>query len=203
MFTGVIKSLGTIESLRPEGTNVHVAIRSDVSDELSVDQSVAHDGVCLTVTECSAGAHVVTAVRETLDRTTLGEWEVGRSVNLELAMRADALLDGHLVQGHVDTTAVCTDVRDEGGSWAFRFRYEASPERVLVDKGSVCVNGVSLTVVKPTRDAFGVAIIPYTFGHTTFRELRVGQRVNLEFDVIGKYVLRYAALYGQSDYGKY
>ena len=196
VFTGIIKSLGTIESLTPEGTNVHVRIRSDISDELSVDQSVAHDGICLTVTELGEGAHTVTAVRETMDRTTLGDWTPGRAVNLELAMRADALLDGHLVQGHVDATAECTEVRDEEGSWAFRFRYEPGPERILVDKGSVCVNGISLTVVEPTRDTFGVAIIPYTFEHTTFRDLRVGQRVNLEFDIIGKYVLRYAQLYG-------
>ena len=197
MFTGIVKSLGEVEEVRPDGGNVHVRIRSDISEVLSVDQSVAHDGVCLTVTELDAGAHVVTAVRETMQRTTLGDWEPGRKVNLELAMRADALLDGHLVQGHVDATAVCTEVRDEDGSWAFRFRYEPSPERVLVDKGSVCVNGVSLTVVEPTRDTFGVAIIPYTFEHTTFRDLAVGGRVNLEFDIIGKYVLRYAQLYGQ------
>lgn len=201
MFTGIVKSLGTIETLTPEGTNVHVRIRSDLSEELSVDQSVAHDGVCLTVTELHRGAHAVTAVRETVDRTTLGDWRPGRSVNLELAMRADALLDGHLVQGHVDATAECIEIRDEDGSWAFRFRYEASPERILVDKGSVCVNGVSLTVVEPTRDTFGVAIIPYTYEHTTFRELTVGKRVNLEFDVIGKYVLRYAALYGGAQAG--
>lgn len=196
MFTGIVKSLGQVVSLTSEGGNVHVEIRSDISGELSVDQSVAHDGVCLTVTELGAGTHTVTAVRETMNRTTLGEWTPGRPVNLELAMRADALLDGHLVQGHVDATAECTDVRDEDGSWAYRFRFEPGPERVLVDKGSVCVNGISLTVVEPTRDTFGVAIIPYTYEHTTFKELQVGNRVNLEFDIIGKYVLRYAQLYG-------
>ena len=207
MFTGIVKSLGTIEALTPEGSNVHIRIRSDVSDQLSVDQSVAHDGICLTVTEVGFGespdaaTHTVTAIRETLDRTALSAWEVGREVNLELAMVSGARLDGHMVQGHVDTTGECTSIEDVDGSWNFRFRYEAHPERILVDKGSICVNGISLTVVNPTADSFGVSIIPYTYEHTTFRQLAVGDRVNLEFDIIGKYVVRYAALYGAGQQG--
>ena len=198
MFTGIVKELGTIEAMRREGTNVHVTVRSRLADQLSVDQSVAHDGICLTVTATdeAAGTHTVTAIQETLDRTALAQWSPGRSVNLELAMVAGARLDGHMVQGHVDTTAECIAIDDVDGSWNFRFRFAPAPEHILVDKGSVCVNGVSLTVVAPTADTFGVAIIPYTYAHTTFRQLRVGDAVNLEFDVIGKYVVRYAALYG-------
>ena len=198
MFTGIIKALGRVERLEREGTNVHFTIASPLSRELSIDQSVAHDGVCLTVVEQAGATHRVTAVQETLRRTTLGDWAVGTEVNLELAMQLGARLDGHLVQGHVDATATVTEVRDEDGSWTFRFAYGAGPERVLVDKGSICVSGVSLTVVDPTADTFGVAVIPYTFAHTGFKNLRVGSRVNLEFDIIGKYVVRYAALYGSS-----
>ena len=200
MFTGIVKALGSVEALEREGTNVHITIVSPISAELSVDQSVAHDGICLTVTRVAASAktHTVTAIQETLDRTALGNWGVGSEVNLELAMQAGARLDGHMVQGHVDTTAECTHVDDVDGSWNYRFRFAPGPDKILVDKGSICVNGVSLTVVKPTRDTFGVSIIPYTYAHTTFRRLRVGDRVNLEFDIIGKYVVQYAALYGQA-----
>lgn len=196
MFTGIIKSLGKITSIEHEGSNIHFTIASDLSHEVRVDQSVAHDGVCLTVTSASAKTHVVTAIQETLDRSTLGEWVRGKEVNLELAMQAGARLDGHMVQGHVDTTGECIGIEDVDGSWNFRFRYEADPERVLVDKGSVCINGVSLTVVSPTIDTFGVSIIPYTYEHTSFKNLQIGSKVNLEFDIIGKYVVRYARLYG-------
>lgn len=196
MFTGIIKSLGKITSIEHEGSNIHFTIASDLSHEVRVDQSVAHDGVCLTVTSASAKTHVVTAIQETLDRSTLGEWVSGKEVNLELAMQAGARLDGHMVQGHVDTTGECIGIEDVDGSWNFRFRYEADPERVLVDKGSVCINGVSLTVVSPTIDTFGVSIIPYTYEHTSFKNLQIGSKVNLEFDIIGKYVVRYARLYG-------
>ncbi len=198
MFTGIVKDLGEIESISPEGSNVHVRIRSRLLDGLSIDQSVAHDGVCLTVSALDEKAYTVTAVKETLARTTLGAWEPGRHVNIELAMRSGARLDGHFVQGHVDTTAECVRIEDEGGSWAFRFRFAPGPERVLVDKGSVCVNGISLTVVDPTIDEFGVAIIPYTYEHTTFKDLEVGNKVNIEFDIIGKYILRQAVLYGNT-----
>ena len=200
MFTGIVKDIGTITAMRWEGTNVHVTIRSELYDELGIDQSVAHDGICLTVVEVSASAktHTVTAIRETLERTALNHWSVGTEVNLELAMQAGARLDGHMVQGHVDTTARCISVEDVDGSWNYRFAFEPSAERILVDKGSICVNGVSLTVVSPTRDEFGVSIIPYTHEHTTFRNLEIGSEVNLEFDIIGKYVVQYAALYGSN-----
>lgn len=196
MFTGIIKAAGEIISVAREGTNVHFTIASPISAETSVDQSVAHDGVCLTVTHCNETTHTVTAIQETLDRTTLGDWREGTVINLEFAMQAGARLDGHMVQGHIDCTAECTHIDDVGGSWNFRFRFEPHEDRVLVDKGSICVSGVSLTVVKPTRDGFGVSIIPYTYEHTGFRRLRVGDEVNLEFDVIGKYVVQYARLYG-------
>ncbi len=197
MFTGIIKALGTITAIAHEGSNIHVTVESALANEVSIDQSVAHDGVCLTITSVSASAktHVVTAIQETLDRSTLGEWRVGRQVNLELAMQAGARLDGHMVQGHVDTTGECTSVEDVDGSWNYRFKYEAHPERILVDKGSICINGVSLTVVDPTIDSFGVSIIPYTYEHTTFKNMKPGSKINLEFDVIGKYVVRYAKLY--------
>jgi len=198
MFTGIVKSVGTLRKLQTVGTNLVATVESDLAEQLHVDQSVAHDGVCLTVTAVSAVAktHTVTIIQESLTRTALSEWEAGRAVNLELAMVAGARLDGHLVQGHVDITGTCLSVIDNNGSWDYRFRFEPTPERVLVDKGSICINGVSLTVVSPTRDEFGVSIIPYTYEHTNFKRLAPGDRVNLEFDIIGKYVVSQAALYG-------
>ncbi len=195
MFTGIIEAPGIITALRPEGDNVHVTCASSLSDELKIDQSLAHDGVCLTVVHQERGKHTVTAIRETLDRTRLGDWQVGDRVNLERAMQAGARLDGHIVQGHVDTTGECISVTEAGGSWYFRFRYRPTPEHLLVDKGSVCINGVSLTVVEPADDEFSVAIIPYTYEHTNFGQLRAGDRVNLEFDIIGKYIARQMAAY--------
>ncbi len=199
MFTGIIKDLGTVTKLSREGSNIHITLNSILAPQLAIDQSVAHDGICLTVTAVSASAktHTVTAIQETLDRTALGDWEIGREVNLELAMQAGARLDGHMVQGHIDTTGTCTEIKDANGSWNFRFSYEPHPERILVDKGSICINGVSLTVVHPSIDSFGVSIIPYTYENTTFKNLSVGSKVNLEFDIIGKYVVRYALLYGR------
>jgi len=198
MFTGIIESKGTIVKATPEGSNVHFTIASDISEALKVDQSVAHNGVCLTVVELSEGAHTVTAVEETLKRSSLGHWGAGSAVNLERAMKVDARLDGHLVQGHVDATGTCVEIDKRDGSWYFRFRYEPGEERLLVDKGSVCINGVSLTVVEPKGDEFSVAIIPYTYEHTNFKEMQVGQEVNLEFDIIGKYIARYAKLYAKA-----
>lgn len=197
MFTGIIEKLGTLTRLEREGTNVHLTIESELSRELKVDQSLAHNGVCLTVVKKSNTAHVVTAIDETMQRTNLGDLQIGDPINLERAMRADGRLDGHIVQGHVDATAECTEVQDEDGSWRYTFRYQPSPEHLLVDKGSICINGVSLTVVEPQDDTFSVAIIPYTYEHTTFRQLRVGDRVNLEFDILGKYLGRYLAVYGR------
>ncbi len=202
MFTGIIESIGNVKTVRREGSNVHFSVASSISGELGIDQSVAHDGVCLTVVELEAGAHTVTAVEETLLRSNLGNWQPGSLVNLERAMRANARLDGHLVQGHVDTTGLCTAVEWLDGSWRFHFEYAFSPERLLVDKGSVCINGVSLTVVSPQEllheqlVRFSVAIIPYTFEHTGFALLKAGDAVNLEFDVIGKYVAKFMYLYG-------
>ncbi|HMN89769.1 MAG TPA: riboflavin synthase [Saprospiraceae bacterium] len=170
---------------------------SPISSELKIDQSVSHNGVCLTVVALGEGVHTVTAVEETLRRSNLGDWRVGSLVNLERAMLANARLDGHLVQGHVDATGICTQIDTRGGSWYIHFRYNPTEEHLLVDKGSVTINGVSLTVVEPANDTFSVAIIPYTYEHTTFNALQVGDRVNLEFDIIGKYIARYAKLYAK------
>ena len=197
MFTGIIEAPGELTALVREGDNVHFTVASPISGELKIDQSLAHDGVCLTVVELGAGTHTVTAIRETMDRTRLGDCTVGQRVNLERAMQAGARLDGHIVQGHVDGVGECLSVEEAGGSWYYEFRYSPTPEHLLVDKGSVCINGVSLTVVEPTGDTFKVAIIPYTHEHTNFRELRAGDRVNLEFDIIGKYIARQMAAYGR------
>ena len=198
MFTGIIETLGTIESIEREGTNIHFTIVSDISKELKVDQSLAHDGVCLTVTHQDAHRHTVTAIQETLDRTRAGEWTVGTLVNLERAMQQNGRLDGHIVQGHVDKTGTCLEVKEVDGSWYFTFRYELAPEHLLVDKGSVCINGVSLTVVEPVADTFKVAIIPYTYEHTNFQQLKQGSTVNLEFDILGKYMAKYMKVYGDA-----
>ncbi len=195
MFTGIIEALGQIVRIKREGSNVHLSVQSAISGELKIDQSLAHNGVCLTVVELGPDTHTVTAIEETLMRSNLGNLAEGDAVNLERAMRANGRLDGHLVQGHVDTVGVCTGVETLDGSWYFHFEYEPRPEYLLVDKGSVCVNGVSLTVVNPGLNHFSVAIIPYTFEHTTFRDLKEGGRVNLEFDVIGKYIARHLEYY--------
>lgn len=195
MFTGIIESLGTLVAIEREGGNVHFTVESAISDELKIDQSLAHDGVCLTVVATAPGRHTVTAVWETLDRTRLGDWREGDRINLERAMVAGARLDGHIVQGHVDTTGRCVAVREADGSWYYEFRYAPTPETLLVDKGSICINGVSLTVVSPAEGHFAVAIIPYTYEHTNFHGLREGATVNLEFDIIGKYIARQLAAY--------
>lgn len=195
MFTGIIESAGTISRIEREEDNVHFTVESNISDELKIDQSLAHDGVCLTVVALTDRTHTVTAIRETLDRTRLGSWKEGDRVNLERAMQAGARLDGHIVQGHVDNVGECLRVEEAGGSWYFTFRYSPSPETLLVDKGSVCINGVSLTVVEPVGDTFKVAIIPYTYEHTNFGALTAGAKVNLEFDIIGKYIARQMAAY--------
>lgn len=195
MFTGIIETTGRVASLQKEGSNVHFTIESDISSQLKVDQSLSHNGVCLTVTALGDGDHTVTAVEETLQRSNLGKLRPGDTLNLERAMRSDGRLDGHIVQGHVDTTGVCTGVEELDGSWYFHFEYAPNPDHLLVDKGSVCVNGVSLTVVNPTEKTFSVAIIPYTYEHTNFNAIRPGDTVNLEFDIIGKYIARYVRLY--------
>lgn len=188
MFTGIIETMGTILSVTEEGGNRTFRIQSTITHQLKVDQSVAHDGVCLTVTEIWEDAYAVTAIAETLRRTRLGKWASGDHVNLERCMTMNGRLDGHIVQGHVDTTAVCETVIEENGSWIFAFRYDPACGHITVPKGSICVNGVSLTVVDSSPGSFSVAIIPYTWEHTNFHALKSGMTVNLEFDIIGKYV---------------
>ncbi|GAA4010343.1 riboflavin synthase [Hymenobacter fastidiosus] len=192
MFTGIVEALGTIAAVRTEGTNRHFTVATPFAAELRIDQSVAHDGVCLTVValDAAAGTHVVTAIDETLQKTNLGQWTPGRQVNLERCLAANGRFDGHIVQGHVDLAAVCESVTDQNGSWVFRFGHEPGAGRVTVEKGSICINGTSLTCFDSTDTGFAVAIIPYTYEHTTFRHLTAGDRVNLEFDIVGKYVAK-------------
>ncbi|AFD05813.1 riboflavin synthase [Solitalea canadensis] len=190
MFTGIIETLGVVSNIEKEGTNIHFTIESPISTELKIDQSVAHNGVCLTVVKTDSNKHTVTAIDETLTKTNLGNWNVGTKVNLERCMQMNGRLDGHIVQGHVDQTAVCTQADTKDGSWEFSFKYDASVGNVTVEKGSITVNGTSLTVVNSKDDEFSVAIIPYTYEHTNFHTIKVGTTVNLEFDIIGKYVAR-------------
>ena len=190
MFTGIIEDLGTIKSLNNDKDNLHITVSSNITEELKVDQSVAHNGVCLTVVSLDKDEYVVTAIKETLDKTNLGQLEVDATVNLERAMKLGDRLDGHIVQGHVDQTAICENVSEQNGSWFYTFSYDAALNNVTIEKGSVTVNGVSLTVVNSKLNEFSVAIIPYTYEHTTFKDLQKGSLVNLEFDVIGKYVKR-------------
>ncbi len=190
MFTGIIETMGVIEALEKEGGNLHIRIESDITQELKIDQSIAHNGVCLTVVETDGSTYTVTAVEETLLKSNLGDLNVGAHVNLERAMVLGSRLDGHIVQGHVDKTAVCTEIEEHDGSWVYHFDYEADPSHITVEKGSICVDGVSLTVVDSAPDHFSVAIIPYTYEHTRFKDYEPGTKVNLEFDVIGKYVAR-------------
>ena len=197
MFTGIIEALGKVKTIERDRSNVHFTVESPISHELKIDQSVSHNGVCLTVVGLGDGWHRVTAVEETLRRTNLGKWEAGTLVNLERCLPMNGRLDGHIVQGHVDETAECVEVVETDGSWRFTFRYRPAPEHLLVDKGSVCLNGVSLTVVEPHHDLFSVAIIPYTLEHTNFKTLRAGDTVNVEFDIIGKYIARHLAAYGR------
>ena len=190
MFTGIIETLGKVIALRHDQGNLHITVASAISSELKIDQSVAHNGVCLTVIALTDGTHTVTAIEETLNKSNLGALKVGDLVNLERCMQMNARLDGHIVQGHVDQTATCTAFRELDGSWGYTFEYDAAAGNVTVEKGSICVNGISLTVVNSKQNSFSVAIIPYTFEHTNLQQVRVGSVVNLEFDIIGKYVAR-------------
>src|SRR5690606_2150252 len=187
MFTGIIEELGEVTSLKREGTNLNISVKAKFTPELRIDQSVAHNGVCLTVVDIKASEYTVTAIEETLKKTNLGMLQPGDRVNLERGMQLGARLDGHIVQGHVDQTAVCISIESLEGSSYFRFRYDAGLQNITIEKGSITVNGVSLTVVDSAIDEFSVAIIPYTLEHTTFKDLKEGDTVNLEFDVIGKY----------------
>lgn len=191
MFSGIVERMGEVVDIRTDRQNRDFTLRADFCAELRIDQSIAHNGVCLTVTDISDDTYTVTAMKETLDKTNLGLLKVGDRINLERSMRPDALLDGHIVQGHVDQTARCTAKEDAGGSWYFTFEYTPRGGGfTTVDKGSVTVNGVSLTVVDPTASTFRVAIIPFTFEHTNFSSIDVGSVVNLEFDIVGKYIAR-------------
>ena len=194
MFTGIIETLGIIKEIRKEQGNLHITVASDITQELKIDQSVAHNGICLTVVKINQNEYTVTAIQETIDKTAIGSWQVNDVLNLERAMKLGDRLDGHMVQGHVDQTGTCMGITDANGSWVFTFEYNPSLSNITIEKGSITVNGTSLTVVNSAAHSFSVAIIPYTFEHTNFHTYKVGNQVNLEFDVIGKYVARLTAL---------
>ncbi|MCS7019782.1 MAG: riboflavin synthase [Cytophagales bacterium] len=195
MFTGIIEAVGKVIGVRHDQGNIHFQIASPISDGLKIDQSVAHNGVCLTVVALAEHSHTVTAVHETLAKTNLGRLQTGMLINLERCMPANGRFDGHFVQGHVDQTGICTHIAEENGSWRYTFAYDTSTGNFTVEKGSIAVNGVSLTVVNSKQGEFSVAIIPYTYAHTTFHTLRVGDLVNLEFDILGKYIKRIMELH--------
>ena len=190
MFTGIIEEIGKIVRIEREQANLHLYVKSSFTNELKIDQSVAHNGVCLTVVAIDGDVYQVTAIAETLAKTHLGSLQVGDAVNLERGMLLNTRLDGHIVQGHIDQTGTCSAIQEEAGSTRFTFEYDPSTGNVVIEKGSITVNGVSLTVVDATRDSFSVAVIPYTLAHTNLQHLQIGSIVNLEFDVIGKYVAR-------------
>ena len=189
MFTGIIEQLGVIKEIEKENDNIHFFIESQFTSELKIDQSVAHDGCCLTVVQINQDVYKVTAINETLDKTCLSSWKKGYEVNLERCMILNGRLDGHIVQGHVDTTAKCVSIKNENGSWRFTFEYQSS--HLTVEKGSISINGVSLTVVDSNKNTFSVCIIPYTYEFTNFKSIEIGGLVNLEFDIIGKYVSKH------------
>lgn len=190
MFTGIIETLGDITHLEKEGTNLHITVRSTLTEDLKIDQSVSHNGVCLTVISLDGNTYSVTAIEETLQKTSLKHLQVGNQVNLERAMILGSRLDGHIVQGHVDQTGICTSVQEKNGSWFFSFEYDASTNNPTIEKGSITIDGTSLTVVNSGANTFSVAIIPYTYENTRFNSYKAGTVVNLEFDVIGKYVAK-------------
>ncbi len=190
MFTGIIETPGVVQEVRKEKDNIHVTISSSITGELKIDQSVAHNGVCLTVVDIVENNYTVTAIGETIKKTNLSFWEVGSDINLERAMKLGDRLDGHIVQGHVDQIGTCIVAQETNGSWLYTFEYDSQLNNITIEKGSITVNGVSLTVVNSGKNNFSVAIIPYTYEHTNFKEFGIGTKVNLEFDVIGKYVAR-------------
>lgn len=191
MFTGIIEELGRVKNIERAGGNLHLSVEAAMCPELKIDQSVAHNGICLTVVFIKGNEYTVTAIQETLDKTNIGDLSIGDMVNLERCMKIGGRLDGHIVQGHVDKTAICTEVKEEDGSWVFSFEYDKNAaSEVTVEKGSITVNGTSLTVVDSKDNGFSVCIIPYTYENTCFRNLKQGDKVNLEFDIIGKYVAR-------------
>lgn len=190
MFTGIIEDLGIITNLEQDLENLHITLKSTITNELKIDQSVSHNGVCLTVVSINDPFYTVTAIKETLSKSNLGNLKINDSVNLERAMKLGERLDGHIVQGHVDQTAICKSVEFQEGSWLFTFEYDDALNNITIEKGSITVNGVSLTVINSQKNEFSVAIIPYTFEHTTFKTLKKNDTVNLEFDVLGKYIKR-------------
>lgn len=190
MFTGIIETLGTLKEIRKENDNLHVTITSAFTNELKIDQSVSHNGICLTVVDINQNDYTVTAIRETIEKTNISDWKTNDFINLERGMKLNDRLDGHIVQGHVDQTAICQSIKEANGSWYYTFKYDSTLGNMTIEKGSITANGVSLTVVDSTENTFSVAIIPYTYEHTNFKYFIVGTKINLEFDVIGKYVAR-------------
>ena len=187
MFTGIIESLSEIKGIKKEGDNLSISFNSSISSELKIDQSISHNGICLTIVDIVDGIYTVTAIKETIIKSSIKDWRVGDLINIERAMKLGDRLDGHMVQGHVDQTAVCTKISEENGSWYFDFKYEKS-ENLTIEKGSIAINGVSLTVVNSSINSFSVAIIPYTYNYTNFKNLKPGDLVNIEFDMVGKYI---------------
>lgn len=190
MFTGIIETLGIITAIRKENESVHISIASSITNELKIDQSVAHNGICLTVIAIENDTYTVTAIQETISKTNLGDWKVNDIVNLERAMKLGDRLDGHIVQGHVDQIGICKSIMETDGSWLFTFDYDSTYKNITIEKGSITINGVSLTVVNSKNTEFSVAIIPYTYNNTNFKNFKIGTKINLEFDVIGKYVAK-------------
>lgn len=194
MFTGIIETLGIIKDLKKENDNLHITVSSSITHELKIDQSVAHNGVCLTVVAINDDTFTVTAIKETIQKTNLGDWKVGDLINIERAMKLGDRLDGHIVQGHVDQTGICKSIEEANGSWYFTFEYNKDLNNITIEKGSITVNGVSLTVVNSKENEFSVAIIPYTHENTNFKDFKIGAKINLEFDVVGKYVAKLHSL---------
>ena len=190
MFTGIIESIGKVENIEKDGENYHFTFQSDISKNLKIDQSVAHNGVCLTVTSQNNIEHQVTAIYETIQKTNMSSLKIGSLVNLERCLKIGDRLDGHMVQGHVDDTVVCTKINEEDGSWRIGFEGENLNEKLIVDKGSICINGISLTVAKINKNYVEVAIIPYTYENTNFKQLKINDMVNIEYDILGKYILK-------------
>ncbi|MEJ5317670.1 riboflavin synthase [Tenuifilum osseticum] len=198
MFSGIVEEPAKVVALEREKENLHITLTCSFVNDLKIDQSVSHNGVCLTVVKKDNATYTVTAIKETLEKSNLGQLKVGDKVNVERSMKIDSLLDGHMVQGHVDQTAVCTDVQEADGSWYYTFEYDPSKGNITVEKGSIAVNGVSLTVVNSRENSFQVAIIPYTYEHTNFHEIKKGTVVNLEFDIVGKYITKILKQYLES-----
>ena len=190
MFTGIIETLGIVKEIQKIDDNFHITISSSITQELKIDQSIAHNGVCLTVIDIQENLYTVTAIRETIEKTNLSDWELGDLINLERAMKLGDRLDGHIVQGHVDQIGICKSIQDANGSWYYTFEYDETLNNITIEKGSITSNGVSLTVVNSMKNEFSVAIIPYTYENTNFKSLKIGAKVNLEFDVVGKYVTK-------------